>query len=323
MTVDISANQFIQELLDKVEERFQSLRSYKKKRLFFDSQKMKNAYFKAAINILVEQKKINNPDIEVTREDALKGFDLILKRRSIHKYCKDETEKKKYFDMANLVDVEKDENNKKTLQDELDKYEQNLLDKISPEDKEKAKESFIKKQVFYKQMQFKNKSEINRKIQDFKGYNKENLYNQNEGYCLKSLTFQLYKLNEKYKCLDFLPNDLENILRVTLFIKEMENNEKTKNHLYQTTENTSILDIIEKQEIKPGAIVVLNNSKGQPKHAMFYSGEINEKGEKIFTEFNMESKERTLKSDKEGKPYQGYVLDVNNSEAKVNFLFSV
>ena len=104
------------------------------------------------------------------------------------------------------------------------------------------------------------------------------------------------------------------------FMQGLRNkNENAGKHIFHTDENLTFGQIAEREGIRPGAIVILDDSKGNPHHAMFWTGKRDENGEPQLIGFNgMGAEEESnvaLSYAKSGKARIGTIIDIGGMVA--------
>lgn len=126
---------------------------------------------------------------------------------------------------------------------------------------------------------------------------------RDRGNCTKGITVSLHRAAEKFGLSLFKTNnDKENFSHPKDLAKELET--------YIKTSETGLLKDVE--NIKVGDIVLLPNSKGQPRHAMMVSG-FNEENEPLLLGFTPTQKNVPMLASKgNGKPREGIVIDVHS-----------
>ena len=98
-----------------------------------------------------------------------------------------------------------------------------------------------------------------------------------------------------------------------------DKDENAGKHIFHTNENQTFGQIAEREGIRPGAIVILDDSKGNPHHAMFWTGKRDENGEPQLIGFNgMGAEEESnvvLSYAKNGKARVGTIIDIGGMVA--------
>ncbi len=111
------------------------------------------------------------------------------------------------------------------------------------------------------------------------------------GYCLRSLTHTLHKQNAEYGIYEFMPEKLEDSIRNIYLVPHLVDN--YKEYIIHNNDTQSVADIISKNSLQPGAIIISDNKSGTPQHAMLYT-HTDGKGEHTLMGFNNESKKTKL-----------------------------
>ena len=235
-------------------------------------------------------------------ELASKQFDTYLQEAIVTEYISSQKsdDSNQFFSLKKQIKNETSKNKKIELNQQLNSLKEKIYSQIPNDKKTFLTDRFIENQIVPKHANLKMKAEIN---------------SPDDGYCLKAITESLYNIAEKYGNTDFLPdNNSENGIPKT-FLSNLEKNNDSNEYIFKNTENQTFNNLVEKHNIAPGAIVIINNGQGEPHHAMFWTGKRNEQGEPLLIGFNglgkTEETDVNASYSKDGNIRQITVIDTN------------
>lgn len=300
-TRDNSAQMLMSEFIKDVENRHSQMMEYKANSgtgiAYSESSTKYQDYIRTAIS-----KQISCLT-GISSEMALNHFDGFVKNAIVadHLAATNSATSTEFFSLKKQIKAETDKSKKGDLNQKLDGLIENIYTKLSPEDKTKLTDNFIDSQIIPKHANLKMRAEINA---------------PDEGYCLKAITQSLHKITEKYGCNGFLPANVAENGIPQKFLQNLETDPKIANHIFRTKGQQTFRDLVEQNNIEPGAIVILNNSKGNPHHAMFWNGKIDKNGEPLLMGFNGMGKEEEndviASYTKDGNPRQMAIINTGS-----------
>ena len=237
---------------------------------------------------------------KISHEKATNEFDEYIKDLVVSEYLsKESTEESKEFFALKKKTKSEDmtfEEKAKVITN-LDMMRNNVFEKIPLVEKRCISNKFIDNTILRRHANTKMKAEID---------------SSDGGYCLKAITQSLYDTLSKYDLENSLPSNTSENGRVKVFVRTLQENEKTAGKVYETNENMTFRNLIENKNIKPGAIIVLRNNDGNPQHAMFWDGKKDEHGELLLCGFNAEEENALITKYQEGGARQGFIIDTNS-----------
>ena len=222
-------------------------------------------------------------DSKGNREKAQEMFDSFTKARNIFLEYRDTKE----------YNPESQEQLSTQIQQEFEKFD--------PKEVQQLKEKVYTNKIFY----FENKDNMKNVLDAQLNRSHEYTSEESFGYCLRALTASMYKQQAKYKVIDFLPSNAEEAMRNKSFINYCT--KQFPDSVFATDENTTLSDLIDKHNIKPGAIISLSPN-GVPSHAMLYTHK-EEDGTHRIMGFNNETKNSNASFRKDGTKHEAFIVN--------------
>lgn len=253
-------------------------------------------------------------NMNISEDKARNTFDKNFKDSMVFDYVceKGDKDKQDFLAMRNRIAHAPDAKTKVKYSQEFNMRMEQLYQEISPEQKTNYTDKFMFRLQQHHHGNNKMRSELNATLKTNDGFNTNISFENDHGYCLKAIVTSLYEANKKYGCLKFLPQDIELAVHPETFVNELKKDEKYAHHIYASNEKHNIRDLIEKNNIQKGAIVMICSEDGKPRHAMFYTGEQNADGEPLLSGFNGEDKNILASKSKNGKNRKGIILDIHS-----------
>lgn len=292
------------ELIADVEQRWQQMDAYKRSVgtgiPFSQASDRWQNYIRDKISKEISQSK------EISFDEALSRFEDFIREGAVVDHITENPSEdgNRLFALQSQMRGEKDATRKSELQQQYNNLSKEIFAKLPEAEKTRLTDRFIDDRIVPKHANLKAQAEINA---------------PKEGYCLKGITASLYKINDKYG-LGLLPeNTPENELPGAFMQGLRDKDENAGKHIFHTNENQTFGQIAEREGICPGAIVILDDSKGNPHHAMFWTGKRDENGEPQLIGFNgMGAEEESnvaLSYAKNGKARVGTIIDIGGMVA--------
>lgn len=181
-----------------------------------------------------------------------------------------------------------------------DKALNKIIDSLYPLFQKEIQENKLEEKVWKNKLVHKATEVANRKIigEDFKVKFDPSL---DHGNCTKGINVSIQRAAEKFGISLFPENfDKENLAHPKSLAQQLEN--------YQKSSASGFLRDI--QNIKAGDIVLLENKKGELKHAMMVSG-FDEQGTPLLLGFDGTQKNISMFESRRADPRKGVVLDVH------------
>lgn len=300
MDYSTSVQDIISEFIADVEKRHSQMSEYKSNVgigiAYSEASSRYQNYVKDVISRQISTLTGISPDM------AAKQFDTFLQDAVITEYLslsKSDTSTQ-FFALKKQIKNEPDKKKKGEFSEQLNALKENVYSQIPPNEKTQLADKFIENQIVPKHANLKMKAEINA---------------PEDGYCLKAITESLYQVVGKYGRPDFLPkNTPENGIPKT-FLANLEQDKEISQCIFKNSPNQTFNDLVENKKIAPGAIVIISNGKGEPHHAMFWTGKRDEKGEPLLIGFNGmgkdEEKDVNASFTKDGNIRQMTVIDTS------------
>lgn len=267
----LSTDQIMEELINDVEQRWQHMDAYKHNVgtgiPFSQSSARWQDFIRDKISSEISQAK------GIPFDEARNNFDDFIREAAVVDYITENPteEGKQLFAIKSQMGNEKDKIKKNELQHQYNTLSNEIFAGLPEAEKKRLKDHFIDNQIVPKHANLKAQTEINA---------------PKEGYCLKGITESLCKINNQYK-LGLLPeNSIGNEMPDVFMQRLCDKNENASKHIFHTTENQTFGQITEREGIRPGAIIILDDSRGNPHHAMFWTGKRDENGEPLLIGFN-------------------------------------
>lgn len=300
----LSADRVMTELIADVEQRWQQLDAYKRSVGTGIPFSQASAHWQNYI-----RNRISN---EISRakgipfEEARSRFEDFIREAAVVDHITENPseDSKRLFALKSQMRGEKDEIRQSELQQHYNDLSNEIFAKLPEVEKTRLTDRFIDNQIVPKHANLKAQAEINA---------------PKEGYCLKGITESLYKINDKYG-LDLLPENTPENERLDAFMQGLRDKDgNAGKHIFHTNKNQTFGQIAEREGIRPGAIVILDDSKGNPHHAMFWTGKRDENGEPQLIGFNgMGAEEESnvvLSYAKSGNARVGTIIDIGGMVA--------
>lgn len=314
-TVEKLTNKIMADFISGIMRRFDAINEYKENRSSYTSSmgNLSEKYQKFCEDIIV--KNIAG-HLGGDAQAAKDKFAEISKECVTFKYINKNVPEKneEFLALRKQLRTTTDEGRKKQLSQEIKQWQEGVFVTIPEESKKEFYDEFINEKVSNVYAGHKMRSDVNNQLASYEEYDTQRIFAENEGYCLKALTSELYNIDHHHHCLDFLPQSVDKALRPRYFVPEMMSGEQTKKHTYATDSKQTFREIIENNNIQAGALIVINNND-QPQHAMLYTGKKNEKGEPLLIGFNSGGKKEEIDIEasfaKNGAAREGTVIDIS------------
>ena len=300
----LSADRVMAELIADVEQRWQQMDTYKRSVgigiPFSQASDRWQSYIRDKISKEISQGK------GISFDEARSRFEDFIREGAVVDHITENPseEGNRLFALQSQMRGEKDATRKSELQQQYNNLSKEIFAKLPETEKTRLTDRFINDRIVPKHANLKAQAEINA---------------PKEGYCLKGITASLYKINDKYG-LGLLPENTPENEMPGAFMQGLRNkNENAGKHIFHTDENLTFGQIAEREGIRPGAIIILDDSKGNPHHAMFWTGKRDENGEPQLIGFNgMGAEEESnvaLSYAKSGKARIGTIIDIGGMVA--------
>lgn len=300
----LSVDRVMAELIADVEQRWQQMDAYKRSVgtgiPFSQASDRWQSYIRDKISKEISQGK------GISFDEARSRFEDFIREGAVVDHITETPSEdgNRLFALQSQMRGEKDATRKSELQQQYNNLSKEIFAKLPEAEKTRLTDRFINDRIVPKHANLKAQAEINA---------------PKEGYCLKGITTSLYKINDKYG-LGLLPeNTSENGMPDTFMQGLRNKNENAGKHIFHTNENLTLGQIVEREGIHPGAIIILDDSKGNPHHAMFWTGKRDENGEPQLIGFNgMGAEEESnvaLSYAKSGKARIGTIIDIGGMVA--------
>lgn len=296
----LSADRVMAELIADVEQRWLQMDAYKRSVgigiTFSQASDRWQNYIRDKISNEISQGK------GISFDEAQSRFEDFIREGAVVDHITENPSEdgNRLFALQSQMRGEKDAIRKSELQQQYNNLSKEIFAKLPEAEQTHLTDRFINGRIVPKHANLKAQAEINA---------------PKEGYCLKGITESLYKINDKYG-LGLLPENIPENAMPDAFMQGLRNkNENAGKHIFHTNENQTLGQIAEREGIRPGAIIILDDRKGNPHHAMFWTGKRDENGEPQLIGFNgMGAEEESnvaLSYAKNGKARIGTIIDIS------------
>lgn len=311
-SIELLTQKIMDEVLTELDARLEYVSQYKEEMGIDIPFSQTSAKYQEGLKSFFIKDLIKNMD--GSEEKALLTFDKNLKDGMVFDYIsqKGEKEKNDFLTMRDRIRKAPDKETKEKCSQQFNSLIEQIYQEIPSEQKADYTDKFMFRLQQHHHGNNKMRSELNAALKTNEGYNTDILFENDHGYCLKAIVTSLYDANKKYGCLKFLPQDIELAVHPETFVNELKKDEKYSRHVYASDEKNNMRDLIEKNNIQKGAIVMICGENGKPRHAMFYTGEKNAEGEPLLSGFNSEDKNILASKSKNGRNRTGIIVDVHS-----------
>ena len=290
-------DQIMAELITDVEQRWLQMDDYKRNVGTGIPFSQASARWQDYVRDIVSRDMSKN--LGISFEEAQGKFNDFVKDEVVRAYATENFSGggEKLFSLTRQIRSEKDTIRKSELKQQYNDLANEIFNHLSEEERKRRADRVIDNLIVPKHAKLKAQAEMNA---------------PREGYCLKGITESLQKISDKYE-LGFWREDIP--ANTSSFMRELQNESKSMGkHIFHTDGQQTFGQIVEREAVRPGAIIILNDKKGNPHHAMFWTGKRNENGEPLLIGFNglgaREESDVVLSYAKSGEVRQGAIIDV-------------